>query len=114
MKIVETRALSLAAALIIGSGLVAVGFGCAPDGPSDEVLQQRIEQALANASDLPKGALEVQVNDGAVTITGSLACEECGGQRTPGGLGTVQQSLGAVVRAVPGVERVEFSLDQEP
>jgi len=49
-----------------------------------------------------------------VTISGSVVCQECGGRRTPGGSGTVQQSLGAVVRAIPGVESVEFELEYEP
>ena len=48
-----------------------------------------------------------------MTLTGSVVCDECGGRRTPGGFGTVQQSLGAVVRAIPGVESVEFELEYE-
>ena len=82
------RALGLALVLALGGA----GSGCTPDGPSDEEL----------------------VAAGVVTITGSLACDDCGGLRTPGGIGTVQQSLGAVVRAVPGVEAVEFALDPGP
>ena len=41
---------------------------------------------------------------------GEVVCEDCGGMRTPGNIGTVQQSLGGVVRAVPGVMRVDFDL----
>ena len=103
------RALGLALVLALGGA----GSGCTPDGPSDEELAVRVEAALATASDLPAG-FEVEVAAGVVTITGSLACDDCGGLRTPGGIGTVQQSLGAVVRAVPGVEAVEFALDPGP
>jgi len=52
----------------------------------------------------------VQVRGGVVTLSGSLACGDCGGNATPAGSATVQQGLGALVRAVPGVERVEFRL----
>ena len=83
----------------------------APAGSSgDEQLQARVESALANAADLPPGFV-VAVDQGAVLISGSMECEDCGGMRTPGNVGTIQQSLGAVVRAVPGVDRVDFSLD---
>ena len=87
--------------------------GCASDGseiPPDDVLQERVEAAIARASDVPADAITVVVIDGVVTVTGSVVCEECGGRRTPGGFGTVQQSLGAVVRAIPGVQSVEFDL----
>ena len=97
----------------IGCVLAGTLFGCAPRGPSDEVLRERVEVVLANASDLPE-EIEVEVSDGVVTLTGSLLCEDCGGRQTPGGFGTIQQSIGAVVRAVPGVESVEFSLAAEP
>ena len=70
--------------------------------------------ALESASDLPADSLSVQVRDGVVTVTGTVVCDECGGRRTPGGSGTVQQSLGAVIRAIPGVTWVEFSLRYRP
>jgi hypothetical protein len=54
------------------------------------------------------------VSDGIVTLTGSVLCDDCGGRSTPGGTGAVQQSVGALVRAVPGVERVEFRLRYGP
>ena len=79
----------------------------------DEALEARVESALENASDLPANSLTVEVNDGIVTLTGSVVCEDCGGQRTPAGSATVQQNLGAVVRAIPGVERVEFDLQYQ-
>lgn len=78
---------------------------------ADTVLEARVTAAIENASDLPNGTLTVDASDGIVRITGSVACEDCGGMLTPGGVQTVQQSLGAVVRAVPGVERVEFDLE---
>jgi hypothetical protein len=52
----------------------------------------------------------VQVQGGVVTLSGSVVCEGCGGNATPGGAGTVQQSLGAVVRAIPGVTELRFQL----
>ncbi len=75
---------------------------------NDIELQRMVEDAIAAASDLPDG-LSVQVRDGVVSISGSLSCPDCGGQRTPGTLGTIQQSIGAVVRAVPGVQDVRFT-----
>jgi len=104
--------LSLAFCLL---AVTALG-GCASDGPEippDDVLQERVEAAIARASDVPADAITVVVIDGVVTVTGSVVCEECGGRRTPGGFGTVQQSLGAVVRAIPGVQSVEFDLQYE-
>ncbi len=86
-----------------------IGSTATEAGGSDNQLQSQVESALANASDLPPG-LTVEVNQGVVTISGSLECEGCGGLRTPGNIGTVQQSLGAIVRAVPGVTQVEFNL----
>ena len=76
---------------------------------ADAQLKNQVESAIARASDLPPG-LSVGVSQGTVTISGALACEECGGLRTPANVGTIQQSLGAIVRAVPGVSDVEFSL----
>ena len=98
----------LAVVVILSVGLM----GCGPSGPSDVVLKTRVEQALASASDIPADQIEVEVREGIVTLTGSVVCEDCGGRFTPARLGTVQQSLGAIVRAVPGVESVEFSFDE--
>ena len=69
--------------------------------------------AVVNASDLPPG-FDVQVSEGVVQIKGSVICDECGGMRTPGHIGTIQQSLGGVVRAIPGVMRVDFDLSYGP
>ena len=80
----------------------------------DVALRARIEAALAGAADLPADSLTVAVRDGIVTLTGSVLCDACGGNATPGGAGTVQQSLGAVVRAVPGVTSVRFALRYRP
>lgn len=103
--------------------LLLVLAACAPESGNTPVsiesaqslsaqsLQARVEAAIAAASDLPQGTLGVEVRDGVVTIRGDLSCADCGGTGTPGGTGTVQQSLGAVVRAVPGVQSVEFDLE---
>jgi len=74
-------------------------------------LQQQVVDAVASASDLPAENLILTVEGGTVRVAGSLECQECGGMRTPGEEGTIQQSLGAVIRAVPGVTGVEFDLN---
>ena len=79
---------------------------------SDEQIRIRVAAVIAQAADLPQ-QIAVEVREGIVFISGSLDCEGCGGLRTPGNIGTVQQSLGAVVRAVNGVNRVVFDLDSE-
>ncbi len=79
---------------------------------NDEQIKSQIESSIARSEDLPQ-QIGVQVRDGVVTISGTLDCEGCGGMRTPGNFGTVQQSLGAVVRAVGGVREVIFELSLE-
>ena len=76
---------------------------------SDVAVKMRVERAITSASDLPQG-ISIDVNAGVVSVSGSLSCEDCGGLRTPGNVGTIQETLGAVVRAVPGVDSVQFSL----
>ena len=71
--------------------------------------QSRVKQSLEIAKNREECDW-VEVNEGIVLISGSMACEDCGGLRTPGNIGTVQQSLGGVVRAVSGVMRVDFDL----
>lgn len=72
---------------------------------------ERVEAAIRSASDLPADSIEVSVIGGVVTLRGSLVCDGCGAGATPGGTATLEQNLGAVVRAVPGVEKVEFELE---
>ena len=86
--------------------LVAVGMtGCAARQtnatPGDALLQSRVEAALAGAADLDDAAIAVQARHGVVTITGRVASV------------TEQQSVGAIVRAIPGVSDVRFSLTIE-
>lgn len=103
--------LRTASAILVCVSLFA---GCTPDrGPSDEEIAARVEAALTGASDVPTDGVEVDVADGVVRLTGRITCEDCGGQRTPAGIGTVQQSIGAIVRAVPGVDEVEFDFEPE-
>ncbi|MDH3206567.1 MAG: BON domain-containing protein [Gemmatimonadota bacterium] len=98
--------------------LVAAAVGVAPHGVaaqaspsrSDSLLASRVEAAIRAASDVPADSINVSVRGGVVTLIGSVICADCGGTRTPSGTGTVQQSLGAVVRAVPGVDQVRFDL----
>ncbi|MDG2420356.1 MAG: BON domain-containing protein [Gammaproteobacteria bacterium] len=79
----------------------------------DERIKTQVELAVASAKDLPSG-FTVQVTEGIVLITGSVVCDDCGGMRTPGHIGTIQQSLGGVVRAIPGVMSVNFDLSYGP
>ena len=72
-------------AIVLGTGL---GAGAEP---ADDA-------ALESATDVDSDCIDVEVNEGVVTLTGQLAS------------GTEQQSVGAIVRAVPGVEEVRFSL----
>ena len=105
----------VALAICVAAAVSACTYGSAAAQSSpDAMLADRVEAAIGAASDLPASSLTVEASDGVVTITGSVVCEECGGTRTPPGVGTIQQSLGAVVRAVPGVERVEFDLQYRP
>lgn len=104
-------------AFLVVAGFAAAAVGAAPaasQSRADTALETRVEAALASASDLPADSITVQVRDGVVTLTGSVSCADCGGGATPGGAATVQQSLGAVVRAVPGVERVVFRVRYGP
>lgn len=79
---------------------------------SDEQIKTQVEAVIARASDLPQ-QISVEVREGVVFVSGSLACEGCGGLRTPANIGTLQQSLGAVVRAVTGVNAVVFDLSSD-
>lgn len=82
-------------------------------GVNDAELQAQVEALLGRQSDLPPG-LEVSVSAGVVIIGGSLECADCAGWETPGSGGSVQQSVGAVVRAVPGVVEVQFAFTSLP
>ena len=105
----------LAAAICaVAVASLGVPAAAAAQSRADEALKARVEAALESASDVPADSIAVEVRNGVVTLTGSVVCDECGGRRTPGGFGTVQQSLGAVVRAIPGVESVEFKLEYAP
>ena len=82
-----------------------------PDMLIDERIKMQVTSVIENASDLPPG-FQVEVTEGCED-TGSVLCDECG-YRTPGHIGTIQQSLGGIVRAVPGVMRVDFDLSYGP
>lgn len=99
--------LRVAATTLLGGALLT---GCVLDrGPSDAELEARVETALARASDLDGADVEISVSEGVVTVGGSLTCADCAATRTPAGMGSIEQSVGAIVRAVPGVKGVEFS-----
>lgn len=102
---------AICAAVVVLAGASAPA---AAQSNADAELHARVEAAIASAADVPSDSITVQVRAGVVTLSGSVACDGCGGNSTPGGSATVQQSLGAVARAVPGVERVEFRLRYGP
>jgi hypothetical protein len=99
--------------LVLAFGLALASPAAAQAAP-DDLLRARVEAALASASDVPADSIAVQVQGGVVTLSGSVLCDGCGGNATPGGAGTVQQSLGAVVRAIPGVRSLRFALRYRP
>ena len=70
----------------------------ATKAPGDDVLKARVEAALAGATDVDAARITVEARRGVVTVAGQVTN------------GFEQQSLGAVVRAVPGVDTVSFSL----
>lgn len=98
-------------------GVAIASWACLADGlpgPPDDVLRDRVEAALLGASDVPGSQITVDVSAGVVRLTGSAVCPECGGMSTPNGIGSVLQTIGSVVRAVPGVEAVESDLETKP
>ena len=88
-------------ALLIAAAAATSGCaartGTAP-AAGDARLKARVEAALASAADVSAETLTVEAAGGVVTLSGRLAS------------GTEQQSAGAIVRAVPGVRDVLFSL----
>jgi osmotically-inducible protein OsmY len=101
----------LAVAWMLALGVLAtVPAATAAQSRADSLLTARVTAAVRAASDLPADSISVSARGGIVRLTGSLLCDDCGGNSTPGGTSTIQQSLSAVVHAVPGVERVDFDL----
>ena len=92
--------------------LILLVAACGQEPDTDESLQQQVTDAIAAIPDLPADTLIVTSEGGRVHVSGSLECEDCGGMLTPAGKGTIQQTLGAVIRAVPGVESVQFELQE--
>ena len=120
MTRIDTRERSVPSALqrlalaCVAALLAACAAGVSgAQNPDDAALAARVAAAIAGTSDLPQNSLAVAADGGVVQISGSVACADCGGMLTPGGIQTIQQTLGAVVRAVPGVERVEFDLSYQ-
>ena len=103
-----TKVLTIACVMLAVSAAAATGAsGCAArEGRTaetrDEVLKARVESALGSASDVHIGGLTVGVTHGVVTLSGHVAS------------GTEQQSVGAIVRAIPGVKDVFFALTIGP
>ena len=70
--------------------------------PAHDELRARVQAALAAARDVGAERITVEVRDGTVHLTGQVSS------------GTEQQSAGAIVRAVPGVQDVSFDLTLVP
>ena len=91
--------------LWLALAVVVAMFGCAARQASvtfeDQALQARVEAALASASDVTGAGIAVEAMRGVVTLTGQVASV------------TEQQSVGAIVHAIPGVREVSFSLNIE-
>ncbi len=100
------RTILIAIAVLAGVAVAHRGE-LAAQTATDQALKERVDAVLERASDT------VTATEGVVTLEGSLYCPDCGGMRTPGGTNTVQQSLGAIVRAVPGVTKVVFDLAEQ-
>jgi osmotically-inducible protein OsmY len=81
---------------------------------ADGALKAKVEAVLGSMSDVPSDSITVQASAGVVTLSGTLVCDRCGAGATPGGTATLEQNVAAVVRAVPGVEKVEIRLKYEP
>lgn len=114
LGVLSAGAFALAAPTAAAAQAQSPSAGAPAVADADATLRARVEAALATAADVPGDSVTIDVSGGVVTIAGSVLCAGCGGNATPGGSGTVQQSLGAVVRAVPGVERVVFRLRYRP
>ncbi len=72
-----------------------------PQTPTDDVLRSRVLDVLSTALDVNASRVEVEADAGIITVRGRVAS------------GFEQQSVGAIVRAVPGVTRVRFDLQVE-
>jgi osmotically-inducible protein OsmY len=100
----------LSLALIVA--FVATSVAYAQRRPSDEALKARVQAALVNASDVPGRDITVDVKAGVVNLTGRVPSDGMRGSAYPGAF--LQQSVGAIVRAIPGVKDVRFSVQIEP
>jgi osmotically-inducible protein OsmY len=67
----------------------------------DAALRSQVERVLASALDVNADSVTVEATEGVVTVRGQVLS------------GFEQQSVGAIVRAVPGVSRVRFDLQVE-
>ncbi|MDE0829445.1 MAG: BON domain-containing protein [Vicinamibacterales bacterium] len=92
-------ALGLAVVLLPAGACAARGPDQTSEArPADAVLRSWVERVLASALDVNADTLTVEASEGVVTVGGRVVS------------GFEQQSVGAIVRAVPGVTRVRFDL----
>jgi osmotically-inducible protein OsmY len=108
------RQVCCAAAILCIATLAIVQAGQQPAvrAPADDVLKARVVAALAAASDVPGRDIAVDVKSGVVTLKGRVSANSMRGVTYPTAM--MQQSIGAVVRAVPGVKEVRFEIQVDP
>jgi hypothetical protein len=115
MQVVKKSGAPLYLALITSTVVTFGVFAAEPQGArrsSDEALKARVHAALMSAKDVPGREITVDAAGGVVTLKGQLSSDSMRGVAYPSAI--LQQSIGAVVRAVPGVKDVRFSLQVEP
>ena len=101
-RLVNQRAVAVGLAMVVALVGAASALGCAAREVSSQrvgdELRARVEAALVVASDVDATGIRVSASGDVVTVTGHV------------GSGFEQQSVGAIVRAVPGVSEVRFML----
>jgi hypothetical protein len=108
----KERSFALCATLILGSVMsFAIEAAVSQDAKvqSDEVVKTRVETVLKSDSDLGGTEIAVAVNRGIVTLSGSVSSDRLRDEIDPSS--ALKQNMAAIVRLVPGVKDVRFSLE---
>ena len=108
----EVKNCAAAILCIAALAIVQAGQQQAVRAPADDVLKARVAAALAAASDVPGRDIAVDVKSGVVILKGRVSANSMRGVTYPTAM--MQQSIGAVVRAVPGVKEVRFEIQVDP
>ena len=108
----KERSFALCATLILGSVMTfAIQAAVSQDAKvqSNEVVKTRVETVLKSDSDLGGTEIAVAVNRGIVTLSGAVSSDRLRDEIDPSS--ALKQNMAAVVRLVPGVKDVRFSLE---